>query len=95
MMFTNPPFSALANELVRLRQRQQEFGTAALAEIRRSDSMLAERLREAFGAVDEKAAAWLVQLLLAYSASPVELLAAGKRREVSRMLVSIVGGLCA
>lgn len=88
-------FSMFADRLAELRRRELELGCDSLAEIRRTEAELAVLLGEVFGSEDEKAAAWLVQPLLAWNASPVELMAAGSRGEVCSMLASIVRGLCA
>lgn len=92
MMNEATSFAAFAGELAGLRRRQKELGFAALAQIRRSDKELAELLQDAFGLDDEKAAEWLAQTGLAANASPIELLAGGRRDAVCGLLVSIVHG---
>lgn len=92
MMHEDTSFAELADRLAVLKRRQKELGLAALAHICRSDEGLAGRLRDAFGLDDEKAAEWLAQTGLAANASPIELLAWGRRDEVYNLLVSIAHG---
>jgi hypothetical protein len=93
MMDEGSHFKAIAEELAALRGRQLTLGLESLAEIRRTEAELAERLREVFGLEEEKAAAWLVQPQFGSGMSPVEIMAVGKFEEAGKALASIAFGL--
>jgi hypothetical protein len=86
-------FGKLADELAKMRRRKIELGQAALTIIRGNDAELADRLQDAFGADDEKAATWLTQSAIVLDLTPIELLADGRRDVIKRLLASIVHGM--
>jgi hypothetical protein len=91
-MNSSGSLEAIAEELRNLRCRQKELGAAALQVIRQADAELAGLLLEAFGPDGDQAGMWLAQPNMFMDTTPIEMLAAGRRDVVSRVLAGIMHG---